>query len=118
MKCSRDEFLTAVETWRDRPCAIHLHTTEINGALVATFQSASTAGVLEFSSHPLLEPLRVDLSLADEFEFGIPERETSDVDFELVREVADEMILARVSDKLTFSMTRLIDPFAGSLVRR
>jgi hypothetical protein len=97
---------------------VHLHTEEIDGAFIATFNSASTDGVLEFSSHPLIPPLSVDLSKADEFEFGVPERETAGEEAELVKRIADEMLLARVSGKLVFSMTRLVDPFAGTLVVR
>jgi hypothetical protein len=114
MQCSRSEFLTAIETWRGSPCAVHLHTDEISGAVVVTFHSASANGVLEFSAHPLLQPLTVDLSNANEFEFGVPEREAEGADSELVKQVADEIVLARVAGKLVFSMTRLVDPSAGS----
>ena len=38
-------------------------------------------------------------------------------DSELVKRVADEIVLARVAGKLVFSMTRFVDPFAGRLVR-
>ncbi len=117
MQCSRNEFLTAIEGWNGSSCAVHLHTDEVSGAFVVTFCSASTRGVLEFSAHPLLQPLTVDLSNADEFEFVLPEREIKGSDSELVKQVADEIALARVAGKLVFSMTRLIDPFARSLVR-
>jgi hypothetical protein len=117
MQCSRNEFFAAIEGWRDSSCAVHLHTDEISGALVVTFRSASDTGVLEFSAHPLLQPLSVDLSNADEFEFVLPEYEVKETDSELVKQVADEIALARVRGKLVFSMTRLVDPFAGSLVR-
>jgi hypothetical protein len=83
---------------------------------VVTFQSASKRGVLEFSAHPLLQPLTVDLSNANEFEFVLPEHEIEGADSELVKQVADEIALARVGGKLVFSMTRLVDPFAGRLV--
>jgi hypothetical protein len=56
------------------------------------------------------------LSNADEFEFVLPEREVKGTDSELVKQVADEIALARVAGKLVFSMTRLVDPFAGRLV--
>jgi hypothetical protein len=117
MKCSRSEFFTAIQGWRDSSCAVHLHTDEISGAFVVTFCSASKQGVLEFSAHPLLQPLTVDLSNANEFEFVLPEREIKGADSELVKQVADEVALARVGGKLVFSMTRLVDPFAGRLVR-
>jgi hypothetical protein len=117
MQCSRKEFLTAIEGWSGSSCAVHLHTDEVSGAFMVTFRSASTRGVLEFSAHPLLQPLTVDLSNADEFEFVLPEHEIKGSDSELVKQVADEIALARVAGKLVFSMTRLIDPFAGSLVR-
>jgi hypothetical protein len=87
------------------------------GAFVVTFRSASKRGVLEFSAHPLLQPLTVDLAKAHEFEFVLPEREVEDTDSELVKQVADEIALARVAGKLVFSMTRLADPFAGRLVQ-
>ncbi len=116
MQCSRSEFLTVIEGWREFPCAVHLHTDEISGAFVVTFHSASTDGVLEFSAHPLLQPLTVDLSKANEFEFVLPEREVEAADSDLVKQVADEIALARVAGKLVFSMTRLRDPFAGRLV--
>jgi hypothetical protein len=116
MKCSRSEFLTAIEGWHDSSCAVHLHTDEIRGAFVVTFCSASEQGVLEFSAHPLLQPLTVDLSNANEFDFVLPEREIKGADSELVKQVADEIALARVGGKLVFSMTRLVDPFAGRLV--
>src|SRR2546430_1282778 len=64
MKCSRSEFFTAIQGWRDCSCAVHLHTNEISGAFVVTFCWASEQGVLEFSAHPLLQPLTVDLSNA------------------------------------------------------
>jgi len=115
MQCSRSEFLAAIEGWRDSTCAVHLNTDEISGALVVTFRSVSTEGVLEFSAHPLLQPLRVDLSNSNEFEFVLPEREIEGADSELVKQVADEIALARVAGKLVFSMTRLLDPFAGRL---
>jgi hypothetical protein len=117
MQCSRNEFLTAIDGWRESSCAVHLHTDEISGAFVVTFRSASMRGVLEFSAHPLLQPLTVDLSNADEFEFVLPEREMKGTDSELVKGVADEIVLARVAGKLVFSMTRLVDPFAGTLVQ-
>ena len=117
MQCSRSDFLTAIGGWRGSSCAVHLHTDEISGAFVVTFRSASMHGVLEFSAHPLLQPLTVDLSNADEFEFVLPEREMEGTDSELVKRVADEIVLARVAGKLVFSMTRLVDPFAGRLVR-
>ncbi len=116
MRCSKSEFLTTISGWRDSTCAVHVHTDEINGAFVVTFSSASGDGVLEFSAHPLLQPLSVDLSNANEFEFVLPEREVEGADSELVKQVADEIALARVAGKLVFSMTRLIDPFAGRLV--
>jgi hypothetical protein len=116
MQCSRSEFFTAVQSWHGSSCAVHLHTDEISGAFVVTFRSASGRGVLEFSAHPLLQPLTVDLSNANEFEFVLPEREIEGADSELVKRVADEIALARVGGKLVFSMTRLVDPFAGSLV--
>ena len=83
-------------------------------ALVAYFNRAWR---LEFSAHPLLQPLKVDLSNADEFEFVLPEREMEGTDSELVKRVADEIVLARVAGKLVFSMTPLVDPFAGRLVQ-
>lgn len=115
MKCSRSEFFTAIQGWHDSLCAVHLHTDEISGAFVVTFCSASERGVLEFSAHPLLQPLTVDLSNANEFEFVLPEHEIGGTDSELVKRVADEIALARIGGKLVFSMTRLVDPFAGSL---
>ncbi len=117
MKCSKNEFFTAIDGWRDSSCAVHLHTDEISGAFVVTFRSASKRGVLEFSAHPHLQPLTVDLSKANEFEFVLPEHETKGADCELVKQVADEIALARVGGKLVFSMTRFVDPFAGRLVR-
>jgi hypothetical protein len=117
MQCSRREFFTAINAWRDSSCAVHLHTDEVSGAFVVTFRAASKRGVLEFSAHPLLQPLTVDLSKADEFEFVLPEREAKGTDYELVKQVADEIALARVAGKLVFSMTRLVDPFAGRLVQ-
>jgi hypothetical protein len=116
MRCSRSDFLTAIKGWRDSTCAVHLHTDEISGAFVVTFRTASNDGVLEFSAHPLLQPLRVDLSNANEFEFVLPEHEIEGTDSALVKQVADEIALARVGGKLVFSMTRLVDPFAGRLV--
>ena len=116
MRCSRSEFLTAIENWCESTCAVHVHTDEVSGAFIVTFRSASRHGVLEFSAHPLLQPLTVDLSNANEFEFVLPEREISGADSELVKQVADEIALARVAGKLVFSMTRLVDPFAGRLV--
>jgi hypothetical protein len=116
MQCSRSEFLTAIERWHDSSFAVHLHTDEVSGAFVVTFRSASKKGVLEFSAHPLLQPLTVDLSNADEFEFVLPEREVEGADSELVKQVADEIALARIRGRLVFSMTRLVDPFAGTLV--
>jgi hypothetical protein len=115
MQCSRSEFLTAIEGWLESRCTVHLHTDEINGAIVGTFCSVSRQCVLEFSAHPLLQPLTVDLSNATEFEFVVPERETESPDSELVKQIADAMALARVAGKLVFSMTRLVDPFAGKL---
>jgi hypothetical protein len=117
MQCSKSEFVAAVEGWRDSSCTVHVHTDEIRGAFVVTFRAASQKGVLEFSAHPLLQPLTVDLSNADEFEFVLPEREVKGTDSELVKQVADEIALARVAGKLVFSMTRLVDPFAGTLVK-
>jgi hypothetical protein len=117
MQCSRSEFLTAIDGWHDSSCAVHLHTDEVSGAFVVTFRSASKKGVLEFSAHPLLQPLTVDLSSADEFEFVLPEREVKGADSELVKQIADEIALARIRGKLVFSMTRLVDPFAGRLAR-
>ena len=116
MQCSKSEFFAAIRGWHNSPCAVHLHTDEISGAFVVTFHSASNEGVLEFSAHPLLQPLTIDLSHANEFEFALPERELEGADSELVKRVADEIALARVGGKLVFSMTRLVDPFAGSLV--
>jgi hypothetical protein len=80
------------------------------------FRSASKKGVLEFSAHPLLQPLTVDLSNANEFEIVLPEDEVKGADSELVKGVADEIALARVGGRLVFSMTRLADPFADRLV--
>ena len=117
MRCSKSEFFAAIEGWRDSSCAVHVHTDEISGAFVVTFRAASERSVLEFSAHPLLQPLTVDLSNADEFEFVLPEREVKGPDSELVKQVADEIALARVAGKLVFSMTRLVDPFAGRLVQ-
>jgi len=117
MQCSKSEFVAAIEGWRDSSCTVHVHTDEIRGAFVVTFRAASQKGVLEFSAHPLLQPLTVDLSNADEFEFVLPEREVKGADSELVKQVADEIALARVAGKLVFSMTRLVDPFAGTLVQ-
>jgi len=116
MQCSKREFFAAIEGWRESSCAVHVHTDEISGAFVVKFREASLKGVLEFSAHPLLQPLTVDLSSADEFEFVVPEREVKGTDSELVKQVADEIALARVAGKLVFSMTRLVDPFAGRLV--
>ena len=116
MKCSKSEFLLAIENWQDSTCAVHLHTDEISGAFVVTFSSASKQGVLEFSAHPLLQPLTVDLSKANEFEFVLPESELKGAESEMVKRVADEIALARVGGKLVFSMTRLVDPLAGRLV--
>jgi len=56
--------------------------------------------LLEFSAHPLLQPLTVDLSNADEFEFVLPDREMEGTDSELVKRVADEIALARIAGKL------------------
>ena len=117
MHCSKNEFLAAIQGWKSSPCTVHLHTDEISGALVATLHAASSDGVLQFSAHPMLEPLTVNLSNADEFEFVLPDREADSTDSELASRVADQIGLARVAGKLVFSMTRLIDPFAGSLVR-
>ncbi len=72
MRCSKSEFFAAIRGWHNSPCAVHLHTDEISGAFVVTFHSASNEGVLEFSAHPLLQPLTVDLSHANEFEFALP----------------------------------------------
>ncbi|MBV8206510.1 MAG: hypothetical protein JO041_06940 [Acidobacteria bacterium] len=115
MQCSRNEFLTAIQAWRGFPCAVQLHTDEVRGAFVVTFESATGGGVLKFSAHPLLQPLVVDLSRANKFEFGLPQDEAPEVESELMKRVADEMALARVGGKLVFSMTRLADPFAGRL---
>ncbi len=117
MKCSKSEFFAAIEGWRDSPCAVHLHTDEIAGAFSATFRSVSKRGVLEFSAHPMLQPLTVDLSDANEFEFVLPERELKGAESQLVKQVADEIALARVGGKLVFSMTRLVDPFAEKFVQ-
>lgn len=95
---------------------MHIHTDEISGAFVVAYCEASGKGVLEFSAHPLLQPLTIDLSNADEFEFVLPDREVKGADSELVKQVADEIALARVAGKLVFSMTRLIDPLASRLV--
>lgn len=116
MHCSKREFLRVIESWSNSPCAVHLHTDEVSGSFVVTFRSASKRGVLEFSAHPLLQPLVVDLSKANEFEFALPEREVQGADSELVKQVADEIVLARVGGKLVFSMTRLVDPLGGRLV--
>jgi hypothetical protein len=62
--------------------------------------------------------MSLDLSPASEFEFGVPEEEARGLQSALVGEVADEILLARVPGKLVFSMTRLVDPFAGTLVPR
>jgi hypothetical protein len=118
MQCSRTEFFTAADAWRGKTCAVHLHTQEINGAIVTVLQSVSPEGTLEFSCHPLLQELRIDLSNADEFEFGVPEREIDGLDSDLVKNVADEMLFARAPDRIVFSMTRLVDPLAGQLVLR
>jgi hypothetical protein len=117
MQCSKSEFFAAIDGWRDSSCVVHVHTDEISGAFVVTFRAASDRGILEFSAHPLLQPLTVNLSNADEFEFVPPEREVRGMDSELVKQVADEIALARVAGKLVFSMTRLVDPFARSLVQ-
>lgn len=117
MKCSGSEFLAAIEGWRDSSCVVHVHTGEISGAFVVTFRSVSEQGLLEFSAHPLLQPLTVDLSNANEFEFVLPEREIKGAESQLVKEVADQIALARVGGKLVFSMTWLVDPFAGSLAQ-
>jgi hypothetical protein len=116
MHCSRSEFYAAIENWSGSSCAVHLHTDEISGAFIVTFHSASKPGVLEFSAHPLLQPLTVDLSSANEFEVVLPEREIEGPDSELVKRVADEIALARVGGELVLSMIRLVDPFAGELV--
>jgi hypothetical protein len=89
MKCSRSEFFTAIESWRDSSCAVHLHTDEVSGAFVVMFRSASKKGVLEFSAHPQLQPLTVDLSKANEFEFVLPEHEVKSADSELVKQVPE-----------------------------
>jgi len=115
MQCSRGEFFAAIAGWRGCSCVVHLHTDEINCAFVVTFRSASGRGVLEFVMHPLLELLTVDLSNADEFELVVVAREVEES--ELVGSVADEIALARVPGKLVFSMARLVDPLAGTLVR-
>lgn len=116
MKCSRSEFFTAIESWRDSSCAVHLHTDEVSGAFVVMFRSASSKGLLEFSAHPLLQPLTVDLSNANEFEIVWPEHEVRGADSQLVKQIADEIALARVGGRLVFSMARLADPFADRLV--
>jgi len=90
MKCSRSEFFTGIESWRDSSCAVCLHTGEISRGFVVTFRAASQRSALEFSAHPLL-PLTVDLSNADEFEFVVPERE---VKGNVLYEFADEIALA------------------------
>ena len=115
MQCSKSEFVAAIQGWRDFLCAVHLHSDEVSGACVLTFHSASSDGVLEFSAHPLLQPLTVDLSNANEFEFVLPDREIEGPESELVKQVADEIALARIAGKLVFSMTRLVDPFANRL---
>jgi hypothetical protein len=117
MRCSKSEFLTAIQGWHESPCTVHLHTNEISGALIATLNSASPDGVLQFSAHPVLEPLTIDLCNADEFEFVLPDREVGGADSELVSRVADQIALARVAGKLVLSMTRLVDPFAGTLAK-
>lgn len=116
MQCSKGEFLSAIQSWRDSQCAVDLHTDEVNGTFIAQFQSASSEGLLSFSAHPLFQSLTIDLSHADEFELALAECEVSTNDSELVRQVADEIGFARVSGKLVFSMIRLIDPFADRLV--
>lgn len=115
MQCSRSEFFAAIAGWRGCSCVVHLHTDEICAAFVVTFHSLSRRGVLEFSAHPMLQPLTVDLSNADELEIVVVEREVEES--ELVGRLADEIALARVAGKLVFSMARLVDPLAGSLVR-
>ena len=116
MHCSKSEFLAAIQGWLQSSCTVHLHTNEVSGALVATLNSASTEGILQFSAHPVLEPLTVNLSSAEEFEFVLPDRELG-VNSELASQVADQIALARISGKLVFSMSRLIDPFAERLAR-
>lgn len=118
MQCSKDEFVAVLATWRDKTCAVHLHTDEVNGTFLAVFRASSADALLEFSSHPLLEPMTINLANASEFEFGVPEQEAPAAESQLVKDVADEMMLARVEGKLVFSMTRLIDPFAGTLIPR
>lgn len=118
MKCSQNEFLHIVSAWCNSICAVHIHTAEISGAIVVELKSVSSDGVLQFSSHWPVEPLTVDLSKADEFEFAIPEREADLGEAELVRLVSDEMLFARVAGKLLFSMTRLTDHYAARLISR
>lgn len=118
MRCSRDEFIAAIQGWRGSVCAVHLHTDEISGAFIVSFHSASGEGMVEFSAHPLIQPLTIDLSRADEFEFVLPEDELRDAEPELVNAVADEIGLASVAGKLVFSMMRLREPFAGSAVKQ
>jgi hypothetical protein len=108
MQCSRSDFFAAIDGWRDSSCAVHLHTDEISGAFVVTFRSVSKQGVLEFSAHPLLQPLTVDLSKADEFEFGLPECEVKGTDSELVKQVADEIALACVAGKLVYGANKTL----------
>ena len=117
MKCSRSEFLNVISTWRESVCAVHLHSPEINGAILVALISVSDECV-EFSSHRLVERLTIDLSQADEFEFVIPEREADADQADLVGRVSDEMVFARIAGKLLFSMTRLIDPYAERLASR
>jgi hypothetical protein len=118
MKCSRSEFLNIVSAWCDSICAVHIHTSEISGVIVVELKSVSSDGALRFSSQWPVEPLTVDLSKADEFEFAIPERETNAGEAELVRRISDEMLFARVAGKLLFSMTRLNDHYAALLISR
>ena len=117
MQCSRSEFLSVISTWCESICAIHLHSPEINGVIVVALTSVSDERV-QFSAHRLVEPLTIDFSQADEFEFVIPEREADADQADLVGRISDEMVFARIAGKLLFSMTRLIDPYAGRLVSR
>src|ERR1700733_8733049 len=110
MQCSRTEFLTAIDGWRDSSCAVHLHTDEISGAFVVTFRS-SEGGGLEVSAHPLPQPLTVDLSNADEFEFVVPEREIEGTDSELMKRVADEIVLAMCGGCRVLRRRAVVDTF-------
>ena len=117
MKCTRSEFLSVISPWQESICAIHLHSPEINGVIVVALKSVSAESI-QFSSHRLVEPLTIDLSQADEFEFVIPEREADPNHADLVRRVSDEMVFARIAGRVLFSMTRLNDPYAERLGRR